>query len=1160
MKKNVKKIFALYLFLLTSIGFIWIGSCSLNPFYGVGATAVQETVIPPHVSAPVLTIISPVSNQEISGVINLVGTAVDASAIDYVKVSITGTNASDFTNAVVNNGVFSFSRDVIGYAEGNYTIYVYAADVKGNVSPMQSVTIIIDREIPQISISSPTNGEHFNQDFTISGTAMDSNTIDLVQYTIDNVTWNNFTIVSGSSVNFSSLLNTASMTNGQYTIKIRAFDKTGKYGTDAAVITIDKEAPVLTVLSPTNETTLGISFTISATAADNQGINLLLVRVDGSMIASNALTAISTLYVTNSSCEGSHIITVETYDYAGNKDEENMVIVINENPSRISNVSLSSSGTGNYLTGLATISGIAYDSGSGEVSNIYYKVGSLSPWILFASNCGVLSTNWSFTLNTALYTGGMKTIYFKPVDNLGGFVQFSTNIYIDNASPSVTFINPSSPYEVRGGYLTISVSITDNVSLKQFTLYTNGNVCTNIASILPLDTKTKVVSALWDLMGYTNGTTNTIVAVVKDMANKTYTLTNKIIVANNTPSVIMQNPSVGSYVPAKINIKGIAIRSDGIMPSWVKIGSGSWITVLQTNDILTGGTTNFFNHSIDASAYSDGNQTITVRAFASNGSYVDQLIPVILDKINPSASITSPTNGNNYYGSLLLAGTASDNMGISYASLKVVTNGVTVWGPTNAVIASGKWSVTWNTVTLPVGNISVILEVSDYAGNKVYKTNSAAIAPYITSVSESSTWVGKVITNKGYNFGSGTVTVNFNGASASGTATMTNVIVTVPAGAKSGYLSITVKGVTSINSNWIDLWSITKAYANANGQLNSRFCIGGDDKIYFVQSAKSGSTWASNILISSFPSAYTVKNVIASTIPNGEVMGQGNDIDVRNGILVIIYSPAKMTGIYVSVYTNSGSAWVKVVDKSIITTSFSSSGAALNGVRIDASGKIHIAYSDKDSGNIMHGVSTNLGSSWTLSQAVTGVTFDPVILDGQTSIDIDSGGNPHIMYFNYGTQKMKHAWKAAGIWYNETVDNNGYNGLYSSIKIDAANGLHVSYYNGDNGDLMYTYKPNGGSWTTGLIVDYSAITGNYTAIDVYGSEKAIAYFNAAYNTGWMSYNNGTAWRVVRIPQYTPDSMNIVYGKFTGVGFTSAGALYAGFVDAGNQLWVAEYKK
>ncbi|OHD57663.1 MAG: hypothetical protein A2Y33_06400 [Spirochaetes bacterium GWF1_51_8] len=1158
MKSKIKRFFGIYLFLLIAGGLFIVEACSLNPFYGVGANA-QETNALPDLSAPVISIISPVSNQEISGVINLVGTAADVSEIEYVKVSITGTNSADYTNAVVNKGVFSYSWDVAGYAEGNYTIYVYAADVAGNIAAVSQVDIIIDREVPTVSITSPTNGNHYKANFNIAGSAHDSNTINLVQYSLDNQNWTSFSIVSGSSVNFTTLLNTASLTNGQYSIKVRAFDKTGKYGTAATILTIDKELPVTTVLSPTNETTLGVSFNINATASDNQGINYMLIRMQGVLIASNSGGVISKSFVTNSTFEGSHTITIEAYDFAGNKDEENIFCVINENPARISGITLSSSGSGNYLTGVAAISGTGFDSGTGEISNIFYKVGAASAWIQFATNCGVLTTNWTFNLNTALYPGGTNTLFFKPVDNLGGFVIASTNIYIDNTAPIAVFVNPTANFEAKGGYLTISVNISDNVSLKQFTLYTNGNVCTNIASILPLNTKSKLISALWDLVNYNDGTTNTIIAVVKDTVNKTYTLTNKFIVQNNTPSIIVQNPAIGSYVPVKINIKGIAVRSDGIKPSWIKIDNGAWRTVLQTNTIVGGGITNIFNHTTNAASMAEGDHTITIRAFASNGSYIDEFIPVILDKTFPVASITSPTNGVKYYGTLLLAGTASDNKGISYTKLKVTTNGVTVFGPTNLTLSAGKWSLNWNTVTLPVGNIKVILEVSDLAGNIVYKTNSATIAPYITYVSDSSAWIGKSITNKGSNFGNGTVTINFKGgATTNATATMTNLIYTVPSGAKSGYVSFTVKGINSINSNWMDFWSFAQVYANASGQQNSRFCVGDDDQIYFVQSAKSGSVWASNIMISSYPSAYTVKNFFKSHTPNGEVVGQGNAIDVQNNVMAIAFSPSKTNGVFVSVFTNSGSSWVFVTTKRVLVNSLQ--GTPLMGIKVDSNKKIHLAYSWTIAGAIGYGVSSDLGTTWATNHAVTGVTFDPVILDAMPSIDVDSGGNPHIVYFNYATQKLKHTWKSAGVWYNETVDPLQYNGAYASIKIDAANGMHVSYYNGDQGDLMYCYKPSSGFWTAGQLVDYSAITGQYTSIDVMGTQKIISYFSAAYNNAWLAYYNGTSWHNALIPRYTPGTMGLPYGKFSGTGFTSDGRIYVGFVDLGNKLWLAEYLK
>ena len=50
----------------------------------------------------------------------------------------------------------------------------------------------------------------------------------------------------------------------------------------------------------------------------------------------------------------------------------------------------------------------------------------------------------------------------------------------------------------------------------------------------------------------------------------------------------------------------------------------------------------------------------------------------------------------------------------------------------------------------------------------------------------------------------------------------------------------------------------------------------------------------------------------------------------------------------------------------------------------------------------------------------------------------------------------------------EVADNGGFGvdvGAYTSIKVDASNNPHISYYDRDNGNLKYAHK-SGGIWSS----------------------------------------------------------------------------------------------
>lgn len=1114
-----------------------------------------------------MTLVNPQADQAVSGVVNVVGIALDASGVDYVRLAVDSTNSADFIDTTVDGQIFSTTLNLTGYAEGEHTIYIYGADVKGNVSEILPTAIVIDREIPTVTLTSPANGAYFHIDFDVTGSAYDANSVNLVQMTLDNTNWDDISFTGTTTVDFSTGISASALSNGIVTVRVRAFDTTGKYGYDAKVITVDKIAPTIAVSSPTDSTTIGTSFRITGQASDNTGITNMLVKMDGHLLYSTILSTIDIPFVTNTSFEGPHNITFECYDNAGNKAEQNIAIVINENPARISGVSVSSLGSLVYLRGTVSVSGTAYDTGS--VSNIYFRVGSSASWTMFATNVNLASTPFNFSFDTASYPNGASTIQIKPVDDLGGYVTFVTNVYIDNNPPYASFINPYGSMECKGGYLSVSASFTDNVALKQVTLYTNGAVLTNVANVLPLNTTSKAISAVWDLTPFADGSVQTVVAEAVDRANSIVFVTNHFIVSNNTPTIVMYSPVSGSYVPRYIDVSGIAYRIDGIKYSWVKIGTQSWITTLNTNTNDTTGQTNRFHHTIDANSLSEGEKYITVRSFASNDSYIDEIVLVTLDMTKPSASITAPVSGTNRYGTVAITGTASDNYALDYAELTVETNGQTVWGPVTLNVSSGTWSTNWDTSTLPVGHADIILEAADKAGNKTYKTNSITIRPYIVSISQSSTWINNSVTITGYNFGVGTVTVNMKSDTASVGAGSTTLTYTIPSGARSGYVGLTVNGIQSLNSNWMDLWTF-KYTSISSGQANGAFALGSDDRYYFIESSRSGSSWASNSIVYYNGTSFVNKPFVKSTSTGGETMAFDASISQNAGVVAAMYCTKNMAGVYVVVMTNSGTSLVTVTNLQIST--YKPNTADLAGIVVGDDKKIHVVFSDPNNNAIRYYVSADLGVTWTLDTPVSGMTYDTMNPEAYPSIALDSLGQPHIAYFDYGSGAtvlhLRHVWKSAGTWYNEIADEYQYNGKYSGIFIDDANGVHVSYYNVDQGDMIYNYRTSTGSWTSpGVTADYNGQTGYYSSVAVNGSERAISFYNNTYYYATLAYFSGTgdwksssSWRIVKVPQYTPGSMNQSYGLYSHVGFDSTGEIYIGFLDGSGIMWVAHYLK
>lgn len=118
-----------------------------------------------------------------------------------------------------------------------------------------------------------------------------------------------------------------------------------------------------------------------------------------------------------------------------------------------------------------------------------------------------------------------------------------------------------------------------------------------------------------------------------------------------------------------------------------------------------------------------------------------------------------------------------------------------------------------------------------------------------------------------------------------------------------------------------------------------------------------------------------------------------------------------------------------------------------------------------------------------------------------SSIGVDSFGTLHISYYDATNGWLKHAAGAKGgtewNWYlKEVVDNAGNVGQYTSLAVDAANQVHVSYYDVSQGNLKYALH-NGAIWSK-EVVDSAGDTGIGTSLGLFpNGQPAIAYYDAS---------------------------------------------------------------
>jgi parallel beta-helix repeat protein len=186
-------------------------------------------------TAPTVEIVSPTNSTYGVTSIPLSYTATDAEACWYVLDGGASASLPGCANITL-----------AALAEGTHTATVYANDSAGNEAS-DSVTFTVDLSGPEVTIISPENTTYATTTVPLSYTATDAETC---WYVLD----------GGASASLPGCANItmAALAEGTHTVTVYANDSVGNEGSDSVTFTIelDAEAPVVTLLSPPDGTTL----------------------------------------------------------------------------------------------------------------------------------------------------------------------------------------------------------------------------------------------------------------------------------------------------------------------------------------------------------------------------------------------------------------------------------------------------------------------------------------------------------------------------------------------------------------------------------------------------------------------------------------------------------------------------------------------------------------------------------------------------------------------------------------------------------------------------------------------------------------------------------------------------------------------------------------
>jgi parallel beta-helix repeat protein len=363
-------------------------------------------------SPPLISIISPINNEEIGSICNINGTAYDNEGfIEKIQIKIDG---GDWKTASGETS-WIYPWDTTTIEDGVHMIAARSFD--GHLySQISTITIVVNNgninQTPRIQIHFPPDKSEVTGTVLIKGIAQDNHRdVEYVEIRIDADLW----ITVTGTHNWSYQWDSTTANNGVHNISVRSFNGLLYSPTKTIQITVlnnnDNTPPVITIYTPTSSQTVTGIINITGTAIDYDGIiQSIKIKIDEeSWITATGTTSWAITWDTHNISNGLHTLSARSYDGQDYSQTKKIsVTVYNNHPPAVNITQPLSS---EILTGLITITGLVHDTDGNEtIEKVEIKIDA-GEWQK------VNGTNtWDYIWNTSQESEGEHTITVRAWD------------------------------------------------------------------------------------------------------------------------------------------------------------------------------------------------------------------------------------------------------------------------------------------------------------------------------------------------------------------------------------------------------------------------------------------------------------------------------------------------------------------------------------------------------------------------------------------------------------------------------------------------------------------------------------------------------------------------------------------------------------------------
>lgn len=176
---------------------------------------------------------------------------------------------------------------------------------------------------------------------------------------------------------------------------------------------------------------------------------------------------------------------------------------------------------------------------------------------------------------------------------------------------------------------------------------------------------------------------------------------------------------------------------------------------------------------------------------------------------------------------------------------------------------------------------------------------------------------------------------------------------------------------------------------------------------------------------------------------------------------------------------------------------------------LDSGGNPHISYFDETNDDLMY-------AKWNTSSWIVEPVFSAGSVGWTSSIALDADEHPHIAFYDYFNGALMYAEWTGSDWDIQTVDSTVMTiGWHPSLVIDHLGVSHISYADATNGHLKYA-KWGGLAWIREFVDSANNVGGSSSLALDSNNHPHISYYDSNNKDLKYAKWTGTAWDIIAV--------------------------------------------